>query len=445
MSNSSSSSMTNSTMSSESAPMSSMNVVVRLIFSLSYAKWSQTMSITRCSTDTVRPSGRWRGHRESRGRAGSNRPRGTCGMSVARPTRVRGLGGLTLGAVPTTLRQNLLTRAEKERPTRPIRSNRNSQDADSQRQSDPDSPSGIANPHDSGRHVPDVGLPVAPASAARPARGPGRSRRTARRPSASRPRIVSSHRTGESTCRTSKLADFRRVGVRLRVHVRPDRHDRRRRLSTPASASASRSSAGFIRSVWNAPATASRTVRMPPFSHARVCSTRSIAASAPGDDRVAGAEVVGDLRACRRRGPPTTSASTSGTSSPSTLTMPDGRRLGRGLHRPPAGLHDLQPVVERHRPGEDERRVLAEAQPGGRDHAGERVRFGRLELFERGEAGDEDRRLADVGGVEPLGRAVDADVEQVVAEDRRRPGRRGPSRRAATGTASPAMPTVWAP
>ena len=43
--------------------MSSMNVVDRLIFSLSYAKWSLTMAITRGSTDTVRPSGWWPGHR----------------------------------------------------------------------------------------------------------------------------------------------------------------------------------------------------------------------------------------------------------------------------------------------------------------------------------------------------------------------------------------------
>src|SRR5438105_13362957 len=57
MSNSSSSSMTSSTMSSESAPMSSMNAVFRVTVSLFTARCSQTISITRCSTDTVHPPG----------------------------------------------------------------------------------------------------------------------------------------------------------------------------------------------------------------------------------------------------------------------------------------------------------------------------------------------------------------------------------------------------
>jgi hypothetical protein len=61
-------------------------VVVRLIFSLSYAKWSLTMAITRCSTDTVTTlPAVAAGHLDSRGETGTNRPRGTCGLDVVRP------------------------------------------------------------------------------------------------------------------------------------------------------------------------------------------------------------------------------------------------------------------------------------------------------------------------------------------------------------------------
>jgi hypothetical protein len=45
---------------------------------LSYAKWSLTMAITRCSTDTARPSERWwKPPRVSAARVGSNQTRGT--------------------------------------------------------------------------------------------------------------------------------------------------------------------------------------------------------------------------------------------------------------------------------------------------------------------------------------------------------------------------------
>src|SRR5262249_28651256 len=53
ISNSSSSSMTSSTMSRESAPMSSMNEVERVTCSLLTPRFSQTMSITRSSTDAT--------------------------------------------------------------------------------------------------------------------------------------------------------------------------------------------------------------------------------------------------------------------------------------------------------------------------------------------------------------------------------------------------------
>src|SRR6516225_9740976 len=53
ISNSSSSSITSSTMSSESAPMSSWNLVSRLTWSLLTPRFSQTISMTRSSTEAT--------------------------------------------------------------------------------------------------------------------------------------------------------------------------------------------------------------------------------------------------------------------------------------------------------------------------------------------------------------------------------------------------------
>ena len=47
----------------------------------------------------------------------------------------------------------------------------------------------------------------------------------------------------------------------------------------------------------------------------------------------------------------------------------------------------------------------------------DRRRVGRLQRFQRRQAGDINRRLADVGGVELFGRARRAEGEQIVAED----------------------------
>jgi hypothetical protein len=107
------------------------------------------------------------------------------------------------------------------------------------------------------------------------------------------------------------------------------------------------------------------------------------------------------------------------------------------LHGPAALADHGQPVGEAQGTGEYQGRVLAQAQAGGGDHVLGRVRLGLLEGFEGREAGDEDGRLADVGGVEPLGRPAGADVEQVVPQvgrrlveqgfrGRQRPGERGP-------------------
>ena len=64
-----------------------------------------------------------------------------------------------------------------------------------------------------------------------------------------------------------------------------------------------------------------------------------------------------------------TSASTSAASSPRTLTMPLGVASAAACIARPRSRTTLSPSSKRHRPGEDQGRVLAEAQPGGGDDA----------------------------------------------------------------------------
>ena len=111
------------------------------------------------------------------------------------------------------------------------------------------------------------------------------------------------------------------------------------------------------------------------------------------------------------------SSSTAGSSRPRTLVMPLGVASGGGLHGLAAAADDLQARLEVQRPGEDQRRVFAQAQPGRALAGGDDVRVARLQALERRQAGDEDRRLADVGRLERLGRPLEAEPPQVEAQE----------------------------
>ena len=90
--------------------------------------------------------------------------------------------------------------------------------------------------------------------------------------------------------------------------------------------------------------------------------------------------------------------------------------VGRGLHGFAAGADDAQGGFEFHRAGEHQGGVFAQAQTGGVTALLDEFGLVFLERFERGEAGDENGRLAVLGGIELFGGAVGADFGQVVAE-----------------------------
>ena len=93
-----------------------------------------------------------------------------------------------------------------------------------------------------------------------------------------------------------------------------------------------------------------------------------------------------------------------------------GRGVGGLLHGCPALLHQRQAVLEIHHAGEDHGRILAQAQAGGR-FAGQH-HVGRLgpQRFQGRQAGHEQGRLAVDRGVEFFGRALEAELGQIVAE-----------------------------
>ena len=93
-----------------------------------------------------------------------------------------------------------------------------------------------------------------------------------------------------------------------------------------------------------------------------------------------------------------------------------GRGVGGVLHRAATLLHDAQARFEIHHAGEHQGRVLAEAQAGRRRAALDQLGRVLLQLLQRGEAGDEQRRLAVHGRIELLRRAFGAELVEVVAE-----------------------------
>ncbi len=92
------------------------------------------------------------------------------------------------------------------------------------------------------------------------------------------------------------------------------------------------------------------------------------------------------------------------------------RRQCRGLHGLPATSDDLEACLEFQCPGEHQRGVLAQTQPGRSLGRGDEIRIAGLQAFEGRQAGHEDRRLAHVGRPERLGRTLDAQAPQVDPE-----------------------------
>ena len=96
--------------------------------------------------------------------------------------------------------------------------------------------------------------------------------------------------------------------------------------------------------------------------------------------------------------------------------MPLGVASAASCIAAPRVLHHHQAFVEIHDAGEDHGGILAQAQ-AGRGFAGKHD-VGRLrsQRFQGGQAGDEQGRLAVDRGIEVVGRPLEAELGQVVAE-----------------------------
>ena len=136
--------------------------------------------------------------------------------------------------------------------------------------------------------------------------------------------------------------------------------------------------------------------------------------------------------ACRPRGLSATICFDLGPLQPQDADHAAGRGVGGVLHRGAALLHQAQAVFEIHHAGKDQRRVFAQAQSGRRFARQRHVGLGGPQRFQRGQAGDEQRRLAVDGRIELFGRPFEAELGQIVAQDFGRRGRTAARRRAAT-------------
>ena len=229
---------------------------------------------------------------------------------------------------------------------------------------------------DSRRHVPALDLAVDPLRAARPAPCPGRSRRTARPrrpagPASSPPSGPAATPAGPA----SRESPPGRCAAGRPRSTRPESAaagSRRR-----ASAAASCSSAGFISSVWNAPATASR-IGLPPLASISF-SAASIAALVAGQDHVARTEVVGDPEpaGCARLGdrPPRPGPA----SSSRTLTMPLGVASAAACIAPPRSRTTRRPSANVSAPANTRAVYSPRLRPAVATHVVDRVRLGLLQ------------------------------------------------------------------
>ena len=151
-------------------------------------------------------------------------------------------------------------------------------------------------------------------------------------------------------------------------------------------------------------------------SSVAIGSTASSAAASPETTMLPGPEHVG-LPEPAVRGDPAAELVGLGLVEPQDAGHAAGRGERRGLHGLAAAADHLQAGGEVHRPGEDQGRVLAQAQAGRALAVLHDGRLARLQALERRQAGHEDRRLAHVGRLECLGRPLEAELAQVEAQD----------------------------
>ena len=117
---------------------------------------------------------------------------------------------------------------------------------------------------------------------------------------------------------------------------------------------------------------------------------------------------------------------------PRMLTMPLGTRSAASCIAAPRVLHDSQAVFEIHHAGEHQGRVFAQAQAGRRLATLHRRGIVGFQRFQGRQAGDEQRRLAMDGRIEQFGRPLEADLGQIVAQQRAGPIEQVARRPAAT-------------
>ena len=217
--------------------------------------------------------------------------------------------------------------------------------------------------------------------------------------------MVFSQSTGCSTCRTSNSADLVRIGVRLGVDVGPDRERAELEASTSAKALA-RALIGRLHDLGVERPGDGQADRLhgPHFRSQR--STSSQAALVPGHDNIAR-----DKADWRSRWYP-----------PDLRLFTQFRDLVRApvrarspcrwawRRRPPAWPGRVSaPAADRRRNSGPRRRpgrVFAQAQARGRHAVRRRPPVLWCAAFEGGQAGDENRRLADVGAVQLFRRAA---------------------------------------
>ncbi len=139
------------------------------------------------------------------------------------------------------------------------------------------------------------------------------------------------------------------------------------------------------------------------------------------------------------------SSSTAGSSRPRMLVMPLGSGQGRRLHGLAALRTTLSPDSKSMAPAKTRAVYSPRLSPAAPCAVGDDFGIAHLEAFERRQAGDEDRRLADVGRFQRIGGPFEAQPPQVESRGSRRPGRKGPGPRGARDRALAPSPRTGHP
>ena len=208
-------------------------------------------------------------------------------------------------------------------------------------------------------------------------------------------------------------ADVVGVGVRQGIDVGVDRNPRaldgrsRQDLGKLLSA-------GFMRSEWKAPATARRTTFMAPSSVA-IGSIASRAAASPETTMLPGPSMLAfQSRPCgatRRQ-----SSSTFASSSPRTLVMPLGVASDAACIAWPRRRTTSRPAAKSIAPAKTSAVYSPRLSPAAPWQSSTTAGSLCLEALECRQAGHEDGRLAHVGRLERLGRALEAKLPQIESQ-----------------------------